>query len=187
MTTARLIATRKCHQQCSYCVNTQYKNVYNINCFDELATFDEIVVTGGEPMLWPGRLARLLNCVEASNKLANLYIYASVWTTHTPYSDYILDSVDGVTFTLHDESGLLELSKLQRGIARREASNLGSHRLKILDSFGGTVKIVPKFFDRVTKFTPTNPCLLPSNEVLLELSPEVWNNLVEVKTDELLS
>lgn len=51
--TARVIVTYRCDRHCPGCCNTQPQDVKTIHLIEELKDYEEIVVTGGEPLLEP--------------------------------------------------------------------------------------------------------------------------------------
>ncbi len=102
MKTLRLLFTAKCNRNCLGCVNKDWnlQNLPKINSFD----FDEIIITGGEPLLFPEQLIGYIKAIRAISK-AKIYVYTAMTVvngTFKPFYD-ILPYVDGVTLTLHNQ------------------------------------------------------------------------------------
>ena len=96
---ARLLFTNDCNRNCKGCCNKNWigdkpKEI----SFSELLEFEEIYITGGEPMLYVEKLKDLINRLKRYNKKVYL-------DTALPYPliDFktILQMVDGCTLTLH--------------------------------------------------------------------------------------
>lgn len=100
--TARVIVTYKCNRNCPGCCNTQPHDIKKINSIKELAGYEQVVITGGEPFLKPSALWDLVRMLRKQNKKQELYIY----TACLSICEYkaILDKLDGVTVTLHAEA-----------------------------------------------------------------------------------
>jgi organic radical activating enzyme len=100
MRKARLLFTNACHRNCKGCCNKNWTGEpAKLITFEQLLDFDEIYITGGEPMLYIEELKNLINILKKSNKTVFLYT-----ALPHPYSDFIeiLNMVDGLTLTLHD-------------------------------------------------------------------------------------
>ena len=73
--TARVIVTLACNRKCPGCCNETIGKVASIGDISVLSDYEEVVITGGEPMLNPDSLLR-----------------------------FILNQLDGITVTLHAEA-----------------------------------------------------------------------------------
>ena len=102
--TARVIITFDCNRKCSYCVNN-YAYIINqavvIKDLRQLKGFDEIVITGGEPLLDIGRTRDILKELEYEIvPNAKKYLYTAIFN---PSLHIIIDYLDGITYTMHTD------------------------------------------------------------------------------------
>lgn len=111
--TARVIVTFECNRNCPGCCNKklpEYKVIHNIN---ELLAYQEIVITGGEPMLIPGKVMDLVDGLRTDcDYRGKIYMYTSLWNGKKISKD-ILRELDGITYTLHAESTDKEIMELK--------------------------------------------------------------------------
>ncbi len=75
----RLLVTADCRNACMMCCNRQF-NVDKIPVVERL-DYDEIMITGGEPLLYPNRLERfckgILDVTEQMGLRPKIYLYTS--------------------------------------------------------------------------------------------------------------
>ena len=100
--TARVIITYKCNRNCPGCCNTTNQDVREISSTKELAQYEEVVITGGEPFLYPNELLLFIRTLKRNNPKQKIYIY----TARLDIDAYtkVLNKVDGITVTLHAEA-----------------------------------------------------------------------------------
>lgn len=98
----RLLITDKCNRDCEGCCNKEWdldalpKLIPN-----KLINYDEVLLTGGEPMLNPYRTYNIARQIKRT--ASKLYLYtAKVDDWKAVLS--VLHIVDGITLTLHDQS-----------------------------------------------------------------------------------
>lgn len=106
--TARVIVTYNCPKKCEGCCNTKIIKP-PLTTIQKLATYDEVVITGGEPLLYLKRLEWFIKKLYNEGFIGDLYLYTSYWSTKTtPRTDVLRESVirkfNGVTYTLHTGS-----------------------------------------------------------------------------------
>jgi organic radical activating enzyme len=65
--------------------------------------YDEIIITGGEPMLRPNITADFIETIKAQTS-ASIYLYTAMPTYVT---ERVMSLLDGLTVTLHDQSDVL--------------------------------------------------------------------------------
>ena len=102
--TARVIITFDCNRKCEYCVN-KYPDIMNqaviIKDLNQLKGFDEIVITGGEPLLNIRRTRIILRDLEyVIVPKAKKYLYTAIFS---PDMHMIIDYLDGITYTMHTD------------------------------------------------------------------------------------
>lgn len=112
---ARLLFTDTCNRNCRGCCNRNWKGepAKEIT-FDELLEFDEIYITGGEPMLFVSDLKELITNLKKHDK--KVFVYTA---NPYPYNEFlnIMLMTDGLTLTLHNWNDVktfkaLELDKI---------------------------------------------------------------------------
>ncbi|NCD06151.1 MAG: hypothetical protein EOL97_08535 [Spirochaetia bacterium] len=110
----RLIVTTKCDKNCEGCCNNQF-DITNLPTIEphEMSQYDKIIITGGEPMLVPGRIETLVYYLRKFELYeGNIIIY-----TTDLYSIGELDicgDINGITITLHDDDDLYEFEDTMR-------------------------------------------------------------------------
>lgn len=104
MNKLRLLVTQKCNRACEGCCNKDW-DLDNLPkaTIGELAQYDEIIFTGGEPMLKPDNLINIATWVRGVNPKTTLYLYTA------KVDDWIatlgvLRVLDGVCVTLHEQA-----------------------------------------------------------------------------------
>lgn len=76
-----------------------FKEIYSVK---ELGGYKEVVIAGGEPFLYPGKLLKFIKQLKKVNRNCNVYIHTAC--LHLEDYDKILDLVDGVTVTLNADA-----------------------------------------------------------------------------------
>ncbi len=131
--TARVIVTYKCNRSCPGCCNTHGNTVKKIEDIRELLGYEEIILTGGEPMLLVGKLMEFVSGLKARGYNGKIYLYTAYWKDNR-FNHEIIKMVNGITFTIHAEvndSDIIALRTLSR--QNRLADPKFSSRL-IIDS-----------------------------------------------------
>ena len=62
--TARVIVTLACNRKCPGCCNETIGKVASIGDISVLSDYEEVVITGGEPMLNPDSLLRFIKALK---------------------------------------------------------------------------------------------------------------------------
>lgn len=102
----RLLVTTKCHNSCPMCCNKQF-DLNNLPIVDRW-DYDEIMLTGGEPLSSVKKVRYLITLIESIKTiqkaqglpLSKVYVYTS--THHPNLMRKILPYVDGITYTPHN-------------------------------------------------------------------------------------
>ena len=109
--TARVIITYACDRKCPGCCNTMEHDIQNITDIKELKEYKEIVITGGEPLLYPQEVLDFIN--ELRKQDCKIFLYTAktdIWKEK--YAE-ILKQLDGITVTLHAECTDDDIRNLQ--------------------------------------------------------------------------
>ncbi len=147
-TTARVIITQECERGCAGCCNTynavmsQAKSIADVS---ELAAFDVVCITGGEPMLDPEKTLAIIKEVRRSCSGALVYLYTSQMNAAMPA---MLDAVDGMQYSLHAEALEEDVADFQRFQDAIEGRH-GSFRLYVDVTVGIPLAIRPNLWRRV--------------------------------------
>jgi len=173
---ARLILTKRCTRGCSYCV-TQHspliKEARTISSADALRDYEEITITGGEPLLEEDRLLRLLYDLQLQKKEERkLYLYTARWV---PGIGNFLMFMDGITYTLHAgmaKTMMGHFYNIQVHLAMVDYPTTGaltSRRLRIMGNFSEQILVYPSAWTEIAKVPIAKPeeCELPEGEELL--------------------
>jgi len=167
---ARLIITFDCNRRCIGCCNTyvslinQSKSIYSI---DDLAKYETIIITGGEPNLYPANTYELILKIKQRYPIKKIYLYTAYYT---PDMQLYLSLIDGIHFTLHNnlsEKDIKEFYSFQRHMELYYKKL--SLRLYIDNRITESISILPYLYSRVESkaWIPEGNCPLPEGEELL--------------------
>jgi hypothetical protein len=174
MKVARIITTYKCPKDCKDCCNKNWKGIpakvmdnYDYNMF---------IITGGEPMLFPNSIRRLILKlrVESSAK-AKIILYTASTKKYSELLVLISFYLDGLTVTLHDNEDVKPFLKFNEKILNLEKGIFNTKSLR-LNIFKGIE--IPKDTDLSmwkikSDMIWLKDCPLPEGEELLKLK-ELW-------------
>jgi MoaA/NifB/PqqE/SkfB family radical SAM enzyme len=167
---ARLLITEECERNCPYCCN-QYESIMSkmqtIHGLGELQGYDEVMITGGEPMLDPERTLMIAAELKIRDPERPVYLYTALFD---PAIEKILDVVDGVHYTVHENASgadVLGLSAFHGMIMNRR----GSYRLFIHPDSGISITLATWVWSRIEMkpWLTEDGCCLPEGEELLLL------------------
>lgn len=97
----RLLLFSECDRHCAGCCNEQHDLGALPICRD-FRGYDEVILTGGEPMLDPGAVRRAVELVRRQHD-GPIYLYTAKLDDIEVALD-VLALVDGFTVTLHEQS-----------------------------------------------------------------------------------
>lgn len=100
MQKARILFTDICDKNCDGCVNKYMLDKFINVSINALATYDELIITGGEPMLFKDELIAFIKSIRAVNSIAPIYVYTALITSISDLED-VAAFVDGFSVTLH--------------------------------------------------------------------------------------
>jgi len=100
MKTLRLLLFAACDRSCPGCCNNDW-DLKALPVCDSFAGYDEIILTGGEPMLRQALVYGVAVAAHAETPDARVYVYTAMPEGLT---DAVLSVVDGVTPTLPGEA-----------------------------------------------------------------------------------
>lgn len=131
----RLFLWPDCTRNCPGCCNNDW-DIDGLPVITDFADYDEIMLTGGEPMLYPARLRRAIADIRKQH-IGNIWIY----TAHPSFSllTFLLapGMADGATVTLHHQSDVYMLAEFMWMMARFGRGVVESARSMRLNVFAG--------------------------------------------------
>jgi organic radical activating enzyme len=167
----RLLLWDECNRKCKGCCNKGF----DLPALPECASFDGfdlIMLTGGEPMLYPVRLLDVISRIQVTDTPILVYT-AKVDDTAAAIS--VLSEVQGVTVTIHSKRDIDAVETFDQAIMKH---GLGDRSLRL------------NIFHGIRKPTLTAPwvvksniqwikdCPLPEGEVLMRVKPELLEGKV---------
>ena len=169
MKTARVIITFDCSKHCSYCVNKYnyiMKQAIKINDLDKLKGFDEIVITGGEPMLDPQTTLAILKDIWSIEPDINKYMYTALYSYELTE---LIEYLNGITYTIH---GLFNMDDLESFTKFQEFTRYynkdKSYRLAISPTIERPIMIYPYLWKeiKIKDWKEEGRCKIPEHETL---------------------
>lgn len=186
----RILLSEECHRNCSGCCNKDWDIPNLPPCTtDQLYQASEVILTGGEPMLFPDLV------VEAAKRVPRgtpVFIYTAKVDDYTAL-EKALPWIDGLTVTLHDtadtdpfikfaRSNVLYETRKRHGKVVFPGWQLGSFslRLNIFKGVKGVEDVIEEFshtqyrvgWNIKKDITWIKNCPLPKDEVFVRWDKE---------------
>ena len=105
----RLLLTDMCDRDCPGCCNNDW-DLGSLPIADTFAGYDEIMITGGEPMMCPYGLITAIGEIRRQTAMP-IYLYTAR-TSDIQLFLSILGLIDGVCVTLHDLGDVIDFQAL---------------------------------------------------------------------------
>jgi pyruvate-formate lyase-activating enzyme len=102
--TARLITTYKCKKSCELCCNKHLPNKESTTPLSVILSdnrYSEIVLSGGEPMLFPKEILELVRRIRTESIYHRKIILYTAYIENFPLE--LLNYINGLTVSIHDE------------------------------------------------------------------------------------
>jgi organic radical activating enzyme len=114
---ARVIVTMACNRHCKNCCNKEEVFMQHkvLNDVHDLLTYDEIIITGGEPMLIPDKITLFVRVLRRKLEYeGKIYIYTALFNKDL-FSEYkyLFNFINGIHYTVHYESTDQEVMELK--------------------------------------------------------------------------
>jgi hypothetical protein len=134
----------------------------------DYSQYDEIMLTGGEPLLHPHILRSIIFDIKEQAPDAKLYVYTAKVDWLYPLLN-VLSAVDGMTITLHTEPDVFDFQLL----AHKLYVSGKSMRLKVCE--GLPMPIVPRLekFWSVSRFSWMADSPVPEGEDFMRVGGKV--------------
>lgn len=107
--TARVIVTYKCNRKCENCCNEHIGNVPEVQ-FEDLMKYEEIVITGGEPMLIAPRVVEMVHRLRTNGFTGRIWLYTATFNVNHWAHKMLIKEVDGITYTVHSPTSRKDIS-----------------------------------------------------------------------------
>lgn len=108
----RLIVTNVCNRKCPGCCNVGWKGPQpKPMTLEDLTEYDTIIITGGEPLLYPEKVYQLMDEFDFQNFI--LYT-ASICDEQSLSEIFFHPNLSGITYTIHDQKGLDEFERFNK-------------------------------------------------------------------------
>ena len=169
---ARVLITRECNRKCPNCCseyNTVMKGMKEISSIDALKDYDQIMITGGEPMLLPEMVRIYSTGLKRNNPDCTIYLYTALYKSNL-YD--IMDIIDGIHYTLHIHSTPTDIANFNSFQEMARLYPDKSIRAYIDPAVQLPVTIYPWIYKRleVKPWILEGACPLPEGEDLFLLS-----------------
>ena len=180
MKKAMLILTRECHRSCKNCCNDlpdnqKYWDEATVlgdlsGGLERLQEFDEVRITGGEPLLYEASVGGFLNLLSQRNPEQDLYLYTSLCTPHVKDMATVLR---GITFSMHSpvrSEDIYSLAQMQ--VVSRYFPEV-SFRLSIDPEISDSLPIIPTRWSSIRSTPMKEVCPPPSDTEIF-----VWKGVL---------
>ncbi len=162
--TLRLLLFEDCNRSCEGCCNKQW-DLSKLPVVKDFTPYDEIILTGGEPMLHPEIVDTVSSFIRLINPTAKIILYTAMTTTFSTLI-HTLKKIDGLTVTLHDQQDVIPFL-LFDDLIDDDLRYSKSLRLNIFS--GVHVMILPDMWKEKENIEWLENCPLPDNEVFMRL------------------
>lgn len=145
----RLLVTTDCPNHCPLCCNNSWD-------FDKLPVvkdfdYDEVMITGGEPLLFPDKVKELAMAIKVTNSVLypeegtpKIYVYTSV-TEYSPVLP-VIPYIDGIVVTPHNKEAVISFERLNTLLQIYDKNN--AHKVSFrLNLFKNIKDMLPKDID----------------------------------------
>lgn len=162
----RLLVTDICNRSCSGCCNKQF-DLVNLPIVhrEELKDYSEIMLTGGEPLLYPRNLLRLIDNIKSEYK-GLIYLYTA--SVNIFVHPTIMRSIDGFQLSLHDNMTIEEAQNFnnwqQMGLKHAVESGCTSNRLHFFPGIKHVLNIEGQYWTSIKLCDWIPDCPLPWDE-----------------------
>ena len=160
----RLLLTQACNRKCPRCCN----NDWDLNSLEketDYSQYDLIMLTGGEPMLFPDLIEKVVKEIRETST-AKIYVYTAKVDNVTEVIR-VLNLVDGLTVTLHEQKDVAHFKDLYYLLEVLECFHKKSLRLNIFKEVYFPLNVLPlwKVKDNIEWI---RHCPLPTGEVFMK-------------------
>ncbi len=170
MRIARVLVTWDCLRDCDLCCNKNLPVELRSCRLSDLRDYDQVLLTGGEPMLYPEKLQEIIRELRSRTPVTKqkIYLYTALYV---PALEQLVNLVDGVHFTLHHplRPGDLDGFRRFQNVIGRYRGTYKTFRLYVEPRISDPVAIIPDRWARVEVKPWMMECPLPEGEELFYL------------------
>jgi len=116
ITKLRLLLTTDCNRDCPGCCNKDW-DLSRLPIVSSYTGYDEIMITGGEPLLELDKLYSTILHIREQNLACKIYVYTALQPINIMAIISVLGYIDGLRFTLHEQLDVMPFEELVRIIA----------------------------------------------------------------------
>ena len=114
MRKARIMVTNICNRNCDGCCNKdpifEPKQIQSIK---EILDYDEIIITGGDPALFPHELFSMIFDIRVNKEFkGKIYLYTSSVMSNDTKG--IFNLIDGLQHTIHEDATDFDVMEMKR-------------------------------------------------------------------------
>ncbi len=161
----RLLLNKDCNRNCPGCCNKDW-DVENLLVCHDYTPYGLIMLTGGEPMMHPDNIIKVVNEIRKQNETAKIVLY----TAKVEGLAYIMTYLDGVTLTLHTEKDVMPFQEFEREVFVKTTKDM-SLRLNVFEGIHGPDKWQENLnhdWKIKNNIHWIKNCPLPENEVFMQ-------------------
>jgi len=157
---------KECQRTCPGCCNKDWE-LDKLPICNSFKGYEEIIITGGEPMMDTVKLMGLVYQIRDENPEAKIYVYTSD-TRNIERLSYVVYNVDGLTLTLHEQSDITPFEKFDALLYGAMETDEWPHKSLRLNVFKGIEHLKPWCNWQIKKdIVWIKDCPLPKNEVFM--------------------
>jgi hypothetical protein len=160
----RLLITPDCNRSCAGCCNKQW-NIEALPIVKSFDCYDQIILTGGEPLMD----SKILNTVWILKALGSVQTELYVYTAHARNVKLILNHVDGVTLTIHEQKDLKDFIALNEFLLKNLAYHGLSLRLNVFDEVSLPSDLDLSLWKVKSNIEWIEDCPLPTDEEFMRI------------------
>ncbi len=159
----RLLLFEECEKNCSGCCNKDW-NLSDLPVVMSYTGYSEIILTGGEPLLHPDVVKYVIKDIRKRTRTP-IYLYTAI--SYSALFLDILQYVDGICLTIHEQKDILSFNTLNEILIETAIKNK-SLRLNIFSNIKlGNVDLNKWNVKDNIKWIKNGP--LPKNEIFMRL------------------
>lgn len=161
----RLLLFENCNRSCAGCCNKQF-DLANLPVCKDFSGYDEIMLTGGEPMLNPKLVIDTIMNIRYQRypNSPRIYVYTAK-VDDLFMARRVFSLADGMTVSLHEQADVDPFLEFAGFVSSIERAN----RLNIFD--GIEIGLYPKGWKVKKNIVWIENCPLPQDEVFMRLAP----------------
>jgi organic radical activating enzyme len=161
----RLLLFEDCDRNCKGCCNKQW-DLKRLPVCTTYKGYDQIILTGGEPMLNPNLINKVIDQIRSANKSCKIILYtAKVDNYEVMYQ--LIEKLDGITVTLHEAMDIASFNRFNDYIYCKNV-NGKSLRLNVFREVG-PIQIY-MLWETKKNIEWIEDCPLPKDEIFMRFN-----------------